>query len=78
MAPEVVLTGFAREIMLSKHTVHGFSLNDTLNNILCYLTFRFLRGNLIGCAIFHVMCSNKYFVSFLYKAPSASRLLFKR
>lgn len=31
------------------------------------LTFRFLWSNVIGQAIFNVMCLHKYFVSFLYK-----------
>lgn len=77
MAAEVVLTGLARE-MVSNHMVHEFSLNDTLDNIVYYLTFRFLWSNVIGYATFNMMCANKYFVSFLYKAPSASRLIFKR
>lgn len=57
---------------------HEFSLNDTVNNILYSLTFRFLRSNVIGYAIFNVMCLNKYFVSFFSKAPSARRLIFRR
>lgn len=41
------------------------------------LTFRFLWTNVIDQAIFSVMGLNKYFVSFLYQAFSAGRLVSK-
>lgn len=41
------------------------------------LTFRFLWTNVIGQAISNVGGLHKYFVSFLYQALSAGRLVFK-
>lgn len=55
-----------------------FSFNGTVNSILYSLTFRFLRSNVIGCAIFNAVCLNKCFASCFSKALSASRLIFKR
>lgn len=69
MVGEVTLTGLARKILLFKHVVDEFILNDTSKNILHYLIFRVSRSNETGYAIFNVVHLNKYFVNFLYKAP---------
>lgn len=41
------------------------------------LTIRFLWTSVIGQAILNVMASHKYFLSFLYQALSAGRLICK-